>query len=90
MYIAKAVATDGSEHSCESFELSCTLSELPCSQTYMVSVTASNYQCISPQSPSSEFNTGMYHCSLPPNIIDLSGNINTLFMLIWVHEFDRK
>ncbi|XP_040216966.1 fibronectin type III domain-containing protein 7-like [Rana temporaria] len=57
MYIAKAVATDGSEHSCESFELSCTLSELPCSQTYMVSVTASNYQCISPQSPSSEFNT---------------------------------
>ncbi|XP_071983673.1 uncharacterized protein [Engystomops pustulosus] len=53
-YIAHAKASDGSEYSCESFHQSCNLYELPCSQTYTVYVTADNYQCISPYSPTVE------------------------------------
>ncbi|XP_075688602.1 fibronectin type III domain-containing protein 7-like [Rhinoderma darwinii] len=53
-YIAHAKASDGSEYSCESFRQSCYLSELPCSQTYTVYVTADNYQCMSPYSPTVE------------------------------------
>ncbi|KAM5148103.1 fibronectin type III domain-containing protein 7-like [Mantella aurantiaca] len=78
MYVAKAVATDGSEYSCESFGLGCTLSELPCSQTYIVSVAATNYQCVSPQSPSAEFKT--VPC-IPQNIgTNLNCDQNTIYV----------
>ncbi|XP_056379485.1 uncharacterized protein LOC130275479 isoform X3 [Hyla sarda] len=50
-YIAQAKASDGSEYSCESYNLHCHFNELPCSQTYTVYVTADNYQCMSPYSP---------------------------------------
>ncbi|KAM9324544.1 uncharacterized protein PAF06_000603 [Gastrophryne carolinensis] len=57
MYVAQAVGNDGSKFSCESFEQSCSFSGLPCSHTYSVSVTATNYQCVSRESPSVQFKT---------------------------------
>ncbi|XP_077134838.1 fibronectin type III domain-containing protein 7-like [Ranitomeya variabilis] len=53
-YIAYAKASDGSEYSCESFDQSCNLSALACSQTYTVYVIADNFQCMSPYRPTVE------------------------------------
>ncbi|XP_063794962.1 fibronectin type III domain-containing protein 7-like [Pseudophryne corroboree] len=83
LYVAHVQAPNGSEYSCESFDLNCSLSELPCSLTYTVFVTTSNYECMSPNSPTISINT--VPC-IPRNIaVDVICDQNTI-LVTWAED----
>ncbi|MEE6513276.1 hypothetical protein FKM82_020823 [Ascaphus truei] len=76
LYVVHANASGGVQYTCESFDLSCSLTGLPCGETYLLSVTASNYQCQSSPSQPAEFKTAP---CIPKNVTsDLNCGNNTL------------
>ncbi|KAM4642168.1 uncharacterized protein O3C94_016554 [Discoglossus pictus] len=82
-YMVHAKAKNGPEYSCESYDQSCSLLDLPCGQSFSVSVTASNYQCESSFSTPSEFQT--VPC-IPQNVItELTCDQNAL-LVTWTDD----
>ncbi|XP_053326269.1 uncharacterized protein LOC128500923 [Spea bombifrons] len=83
-YVAYANSNKGSEYTCKSFDQSCTITDLPCGETFSVFVTASNYECESPSSRIVEIKTAP---CIPRKIEnELRCDQNTVFVK-WLEDF---
>ncbi|KAM8930644.1 uncharacterized protein RCH25_006549 [Pelodytes ibericus] len=77
-YVAKATASNDIKYACESYDQNCLLIDLPCSETFTVSVAASNYKCESPVTETMEFKT--VPC-IPNNVeTELNCDLNTILV----------
>ncbi|XP_041447435.1 tenascin-N-like [Xenopus laevis] len=79
LYMARAVsAIDNSEYFCQTSDLRCTLTDLPCGQMFTVSVKANNFQCDSASSQEVE----IYSVPCIPNSVssELDCTLNTVLV----------